>query len=61
MIVKRGGRYGVSVYDPSLRRKRWVGTFATRREALEAERAASQKRGVLRSIQLGGFRGALAT
>jgi integrase len=40
MIVKRGGSYGVSVYDPSVKRKRWVGTFPTRREARAAERAA---------------------
>ncbi len=41
MIVKRGGKYGVSVYDKALGRKRWVGTYATRREAKDAERAAS--------------------
>jgi integrase len=38
MIVPRKGKYGVSVYDKALGRKRWVGTFATRREAKEAER-----------------------
>jgi integrase len=43
MIVKRGNSYAVSVYDPALKRKRWVGTFATKREAREAERDASRK------------------
>src|SRR4051812_37087164 len=38
VIVKRGKSYGVSVYDSSLRRKRWVGTYPTLREAREAER-----------------------
>ena len=33
MIVKRGNGYGVSVYDPALKRKRWVGTFGTKAEA----------------------------
>jgi integrase len=37
MIVSRKGRYGVSVYDKTLGRKRWIGTYATRREAKEAE------------------------
>jgi integrase len=55
MIVKRGGGYGVSVYDPAIRRKRWIGTFPTRREAVEAERAASQKRGVLWNITCAQF------
>lgn len=40
MIVPRKGKYGVSVYDKTLGHKRWVGTFATRREAKEAEREA---------------------
>jgi integrase len=43
MIVPRGKSYGVSVYDPALKRKRWVGTFATRREARAAERKAEQR------------------
>ena len=30
VIVKRGNGYGVSVYDPALKRKRWVGTFGTK-------------------------------
>jgi hypothetical protein len=46
MIVKRGGTYGVSVYDSALKRKRWVGTFRTLGEARDAERAASRRRGV---------------
>lgn len=40
MIVPRKGKYGVSVYDKTLGRKRWVGTFATKRDAKEAEREA---------------------
>ena len=46
VIIKRGKGYGVSVYDPALKRKRWVGTFKTLGEAREAERAASRRRGV---------------
>lgn len=46
MIVKRGSAYGVSVYDPALKRKRWVGTFASKGEAREAEREASRRRSV---------------
>jgi integrase len=46
MIVKRGGTYGVSLYDSALKRKRWVGTFRTLGEARDAERAASRRRGV---------------
>jgi integrase len=46
VIVKRGESFGVSVYDSALKRKRWVGTFATRREAREAEREASRRRHV---------------
>jgi hypothetical protein len=41
VIVKRGKGYGVSVYDPASKRKRWVGTYATMRAAREAERAAA--------------------
>jgi integrase len=44
VIVKRGDSYGVSVYDPSSKKKRWVGTFPTRREAKEVEREASRRR-----------------
>jgi hypothetical protein len=43
MIIRRGKGYGVSVYDPSLKRKRWAGTFPTRREARAAERTAAQR------------------
>jgi integrase len=39
-IVKRGDSYGVRVYDSATKRKRWVGTFPTRRAAREAERDA---------------------
>jgi integrase len=42
MIVSRKGRYGVSVYDKALGRKRWIGTYATRREAKEAEVEATR-------------------
>jgi integrase len=41
MIRKRSGGYGVAVYDKSTKQKRWVGTFATLREAREAERRES--------------------
>src|SRR5947208_14292627 len=43
MIVRRRKSYGVSVYDPTVKRKRWVGTFATLREARSAERTAAQR------------------
>jgi integrase len=46
VIVKRGSSYGVSVYDRALKRKRWVGTFATKAEARDAEREASRRRSV---------------
>jgi len=36
VIVKRGKTWGVSVYDPALGRKRWVGTFRTLGEARDA-------------------------
>lgn len=45
MIVKRGSGYGVSVYDPALRRKRWIGTFGSLREAREVERRESTRPG----------------
>jgi integrase len=45
VIVNRNGRFGVSVYEPTLGRKRWVGTFTTKREAKDAERAAASRRG----------------
>ncbi len=41
MIVKRGKGYGVSVYDPATKRKRWIGTYATMRAARDAERVAA--------------------
>ena len=46
MIKKRGKGYGVSIYDPALKRKRWVGTFKMLGEARDAERTASRRRGV---------------
>ena len=46
VIVKRGSGYGVSVYDAALKRKRWVGTFASKAEARQAERDASRRRSV---------------
>ncbi len=55
MIVKRGNSYGVSVYDPALKRKRWVGTFATKAEARNAEREASRRRTVGGRLTCGEF------
>jgi hypothetical protein len=55
MIVPRKGKYGVSVYDKTLGRKRWVGTFATRREAKEAEREAARSSAVRGSETCGDF------
>jgi integrase len=55
LIVKRGSSYGVSVYDAGLKRKRWVGTFATRREAKEAERAARARRGAGSNVSCAEF------
>jgi integrase len=55
MIVKRGSGYGVSVYDARLKRKRWVGTFPTRREAKEAERRTSQKTRITSSLTCDEF------
>ncbi len=37
---------GSDVYDPALKQKRWVGTFAAKAEAREAERDASRRRSV---------------
>jgi integrase len=55
VIVPRKGKYGVSVYDKTLGRKRWVGTFATRREAREAERDALRSSGARGSETCGDF------
>jgi integrase len=52
VIVKRGNSYAVSVYDPALKRKRWVGTFATKREAKDAER--DERRTPQRSSRITG-------
>lgn len=43
-LVKRGGKYGVVVYEAG--RRRWVGTFPTRRKAAEAEAKAMLERHV---------------
>src|SRR4051794_41731423 len=55
MIRPRSGSYAVSVYDPAVKRKRWVGTFKTLREAREAERDASQRRGVGGRVTCGEY------
>ena len=55
MIVKRGSGYGVSVYDPAFKRKRWVGTFKTKAEAREAEREAGRRRHVGGRVTCGEF------
>lgn len=55
MITKRSGSYGVSVYDPSLKRKRWLGTFATLAEAREAERDGGRRRIGARNLTCGDF------
>jgi integrase len=56
MIVRRSnGKYGVSVYDKALGHKRWVGTFATRREAKEAEREALRSSSARGSETCGDF------
>lgn len=39
-IIARNGTFGVRVYDPTARRKRWVGTFPNLRAAKRAELAA---------------------
>jgi integrase len=55
MIVPRKGKYGVSVYDKALGRKRWVGTFSTRREAREVEREALRSSSARGSETCGDF------
>ncbi len=55
MIFERNGKWCVAVYDPTLKRKRWVGTFASSREARRAEREASQKRMSLSRITCAEF------
>src|SRR4051812_24402997 len=55
MIQKRGAGYAVSVYDPALKRKRWVGTFETLRAARDAERDASRRRGAAGRVTCGEF------
>jgi integrase len=41
-LVKRKGKYGVVVYERG--RRRWIGTFASQREAVEAEATAVLER-----------------
>ena len=36
-VSKRRGKWAVTVYDPTTRGKRWVGTFDSHREAKDAE------------------------
>jgi integrase len=55
VIRPRSGSYAVSVYDPALKRKRWVGTFKTMREAREAEREASRRRSVGGRVTCGEY------
>jgi integrase len=44
VIIERGGKYAVSVYDPALKRKRWVGTYEKKRDARAAEQDAMRRR-----------------
>ena len=41
MIVKRTGGYGVRIWDRKTKRRRWLGTFPTLKEARRAEAAAT--------------------
>lgn len=41
MIVKRAGSYGVRIWNPTLKRKQWVGTYPTLRQARHAEQQAA--------------------
>src|SRR5918995_3731459 len=45
----------LTVYDSALKRKRWVGTFKTMREARVAEREASQRRGIGARVTCGEY------
>lgn len=40
MVYQRGGKWVVKVYDPKLKRSRWVGTYTFKHEAESAEQAA---------------------
>jgi integrase len=44
-IVRRGGRFGVKVWDPGKGDHRWIGTYASEREAIHAERDAALRPG----------------
>lgn len=48
MVRRRGLTYSVTVYDPDTQGKRWVGTFDTEHEALEAEAHAKAGRSFTR-------------
>lgn len=52
-IVKRGRRYGVVVYEHG--RRRWVGTFGSHREAVDAEAQAVVDRQPDGSVTVAGF------
>jgi integrase len=55
VITERNGRFGVRVYDPGIGHKRWVGTYATRREAKRAERDAGYRRGSAERVTCSEF------
>jgi integrase len=40
MILRRGGKWGVKAYDPTLKRSKWIGTYEFKHEAEAAEAAA---------------------
>jgi hypothetical protein len=41
-VRKRGTKWGVRIYDPSTESgRRWIGSFNSRDEAVDAERAAT--------------------
>lgn len=44
-LIPRNGRWGLKVWDPGTRRYRWVGTYASEAEAIEAERDATVRPG----------------
>lgn len=44
-LVRRGDRWGVKVWDSGRKHYRWVGTFASQAEAIQAERDATLRPG----------------
>ena len=41
-IIKRGAKWGVRIYDPRApRSQRWIGSFSSREDAVDAERSAT--------------------